>query len=497
MLFRNPSFFWNSLKPPAMRNKTLIIAVILISGFELLAQIHIPTTRDRSAAMEIKKVPSLKYDVFSPYESTDFQWHPFPAPTPDGVTQASVAGDGSELIIHYRKPRPSLNLDEGIVEKWMGNSWGVQAHLSNECHEPDVDVSGDTVVATWYDDGYDYGYGTNVNGNWVAMTGVYLVKQWFPRAAMAMGLPYMSFTSKYSDGQATSYDMLHIKAPVGIGEEIELNGGWRVTFTSVGLRTHITGDDYAWYCVFSQQQFLYVMKGAIVNSSKEYTDLGDGFRMYNPVSNPEIVLYKGNPVVGWFENANTELYIAEWNGSEWLVLGAGIAPKGSFYSLRMEASSEYLYVTYATTESDTAISVNLYDGEFWYELPPAQNHLGSNIGTVDIAVHNEEPVVAFTENNLLTVKKFTSNTITGNEDVRSVSAQFLCYPNPTYDLITIHAVKTGNHVLKLTSLTGQVVHQQHFSGNRVQVDLSSYEKGVYFITINSYGSTMTRKIIKL
>ena len=159
-------------------------------------------------------------------------------------------------------------------------------------------------VATWYDDGYDYGYGTNVNGPWVVKSGIYLVKQWFPRAAMAMGLPYMSFASKYSDGMATSYDMLHIKSIVGVGEQIELNGGWRVTYTSVGLRTDITGDDDAWYCAFSQQQYLYVDKGAIVNSQKEYSELGDGFRMNNPVSNPEIVLYKGNPVVGWFENAS-------------------------------------------------------------------------------------------------------------------------------------------------------------------------------------------------
>ena len=75
---------------------------------------------------------------------------------------------------------------------------------------------------------------------------------------------------------------------------------------------------------------------------------------------------------------------------------AGSVESGNIYSLRMAASSSNLFVTYATTESDTAISVNLYDGESWYVMPPAQNYLNSNIGTVDIAVHNEEPVVAFT-----------------------------------------------------------------------------------------------------
>ena len=79
----------------------------------------------------------------------------------------------------------------------------------------------------------------------------------------------------------------------------------------------------------------------------------------------------------------------------------------------------------------------------------------------------------------------------------NASALFTCYPNPAYDFITIHAVKTGKHLLKLTSLTGQVVHQQYFLGRKVQVDLSSYKTGVYFISVNSQGSIMTRKIIKL
>jgi hypothetical protein len=480
-----------------MKKRILTIAVIFIFCLEIFGQIHMPELKDKPAGLEIKRSPILKHGLNKLKESNEFQWYSFPSPTQAGVTQASIACDGAEMVIHYRKPRPSLNNDEGIVVKWTASNWAVQANLSNQCHEPDIDIIGDTVEATWYDDGNDYGYGTNVNGNWVSLTGIYLVKQWFPRAAMAMGLPYMSFTSKYSGGQATSYDMLHIKAPVGVGEEIELNGGWRVTYTSVGLRIDITGDDDAWYCVFSQQQFLYVMKGAIVNNSKEYTDLGEGFRMYNPVSHPEIVLYRGTPVVGWFENANTEIYIAEWNGSQWMVLGAGSIPTGSLFSLRMAASSSNLFVTYANTESDTAISVNLYDGELWYEMPPVQNYMKSDIGTVDIAVHNEEPVVAFTENNLLTVKKFTSTSITNTEETVASPLSLRCFPNPTQKITTIQTKETGVYSLEIFSLTGQVLHREDFTGKSVKVDLSSYNKGVYFITVKVKGYLATRRIVKL
>ena len=463
----------------------------------MMAQIHLPVSNEGSVGLKIKNSPVLKHEFKHPVESADFQWHPFTSPTLDGVTQASIAGDGSELIVHYRKPNPSLNIDEGIVEKWTGSDWAIQANLSNQCHEPDVDIDGSVVVATWYDDGYDYGYGTNVNGPWVSMTGTYLVKQWFPRAAMAMGLPYMSFASKYSDGVATSYDMLHIKSIVGVGEQIELNGGWRVTYTSVGLRTDITGDDNAWYCAFSQQEFLYVDKGAIVNSQKEYSELGDGFRMNNPVSNPEIVIYKGNPVVGWLENASKELYIAQWDGSEWWVIGAGEVTTGNIYSLRMGASSSNLFVTYASTESDTAILVFLYDDENWYGMPPVQNYLNSNIGTVDIAVHNEEPVVAFTENSLLTIKKYTFNSVTSTEKQAADLPLMTCFPNPAFEIITIQTRKSGIHSMRISSLTGQVIHRQDFTGKTLKVDLSSYQKGIYFITVSDRDFDATQRIIKL
>ncbi len=480
-----------------MKKKILTLAIILITSSGLMAQIQLPVANEDPAGLKIRNAPILKHDISHPVESADFQWQPFPSPTLDGVTQTSIAGDVSELVIHYRKPRPELNLDEGIVEKWTGSDWAVQTNLSNQCHEPDIDIDGSVAVATWYDDGYDYGYGTNVNGPWVSITGTYLVKQWFPRATMAMGLPYMSFASKYSDGMATSYDMLHIKSIVGVGEQIELNGGWRVTYTSVGLRTDITGDDDAWYCAFSQQQYLYVDKGAIVNSQKEYSELGDGFRMNNPVSNPEIVLYKGNPVVGWFENASKELYIAEWDGSEWWIIGAGSVTTGNFFSLRMAASSSNLFVTYANTESDTAISVNLYDGESWYVMPPVQNYLNSNIGTVDIAVHNEEPVVAFTENNLLTIKKYSFNSVTNTNERSAYIPSMICFPNPTHGVINIQTQETGVHSIKLSSLTGQVVYHQDFTGNAMQIDLSSTQRGIYFITVKSESIIETSRIIKL
>jgi len=478
-----------------MKRSTFIFAMLITSGIATRAQIISPVARSANDGLEIKAKTDVRPANHAPRESNDYQWYALPSPTQDNVTETSIAGEGDVLAIFYRKPRPSLNLDEGIVEKWTGSAWLTEAHVTNQCHYPDIDVNGSAMVTTWNDDGNDYGYGTNINGNWVSITGTLLNKQWYPRASMAMGLPYMSFACMYSDGMPSSYYMLHIRSIVGTGDRIELNGGWNVTFTSVGLKTDITGDENAWYCVFSQQEFLYVMKGSVQDGVKEYSDLGDGFRMLNPVARPEIALYQGRPVVAWMENGNTELYVAEWDVDEWKLIGQASLSAGSYSSVRMASSDSGLFVVINSFDSGSEISVNLYDGLDWYALPDVQNQAGSNVSTAHIAVHNNDPVVAFTENNLLYVKKYSASSPTRVEDLLS-TPKMHCFPNPTHGIIEVTTPESGSYILEIKSLTGQLLHSEIYDGNNKKLDLSSYIEGVYFITLRNEGYIETRKIIK-
>ena len=478
-----------------MKINTLTIALLIGSYLVTNAQIRPHVEKDIPAGLQIKPLTESGLSLPAPRDSEEYQWRTLSSVTTDNVTEASIAGDGSVLVVFYRKPRPDLNIDEGIVEKWTGSQWSNVAHATNQCHYPDIDVRGSVVVATWNDDSYDYGYGTNVNGNWVSMTGTLLYNQWFPRATMAMGLPYMSFSCKYSDGMPSTYDMLHIRSLVGVGDRIELNGGWTVTYTSVGSKTDITGDDDAWYTVFSQQQYLYVMKGSIPNGTKKYEDLGTGFRMYNPVSRPEIVLFQGTPIVAWLENGNTELYVAEWNGSQWMILGSASLVSETFGSVRMASSATELYVVITSSDPDNPLSVNSFDGENWYSLPDVHNYAGSSIGTADIAVQNEVPVVAFTENNQLVVKRYT-NSPTGAENTPERASSVSCYPNPTHGMLELEVAGSDRHLIEITSLTGKLIHTQTMQGRKSTIDHSSVPEGIYFITVKNDQFRETRKVIK-
>jgi len=71
------------------------------------------------------------------------------------------------------------------------------------------------------------------------------------------------------------------------------------------------------------------------------------------------------------------------------------------------------------------------------------------------------------------------------------------YPNPTNSLLTIETDQSDRYSIEITTLNGQSVYLDKMEGTSHQLDLSSFRKGVYFITIRSEDFVKTEKIIKL
>jgi len=74
---------------------------------------------------------------------------------------------------------------------------------------------------------------------------------------------------------------------------------------------------------------------------------------------------------------------------------------------------------------------------------------------------------------------------------------FRLYPNPANDLLTIETEYPDHFSIEITSLNGQQILPAAMEGTKHQIDLSSFPKGAYFITIRSKDFVATRKIIKL
>jgi hypothetical protein len=71
------------------------------------------------------------------------------------------------------------------------------------------------------------------------------------------------------------------------------------------------------------------------------------------------------------------------------------------------------------------------------------------------------------------------------------------YPNPVDDKVTIRSVQPGHRTVEIASPGGQLISVQPMEGTTLELDLSSFEKGVYFLTIRSGDFLTTRKIVKL
>jgi uncharacterized protein YjdB len=70
------------------------------------------------------------------------------------------------------------------------------------------------------------------------------------------------------------------------------------------------------------------------------------------------------------------------------------------------------------------------------------------------------------------------------------------YPNPVGDLLNVYAGSMEIHRADISSISGQILQSYSMDQTIFQLDLSSFQKGVYFITIRSKDFVTTRKIIK-
>ena len=85
---------------------------------------------------------------------------------------------------------------------------------------------------------------------------------------------------------------------------------------------------------------------------------------------------------------------------------------------------------------------------------------------------------------------------TGGIDGNSLSGLSI-YPNPTNGLLTIETTNPKPHTIEIHSLNGQLLYRTKLERPTLQIDLSSFQKGLYFITVRSRDYVRTEKIIKL
>ena len=95
------------------------------------------------------------------------------------------------------------------------------------------------------------------------------------------------------------------------------------------------------------------------------------------------------------------------------------------------------------------------------------------------------------------ISEYKEFTIAGVGIENSYTGQIRIFPTPARKQVTLQVAKSAEYSFEIISMNGQVILSRDFTGETFQVDLSSFQKGIYVITIRSKDLFTTRKIIKL
>ena len=79
---------------------------------------------------------------------------------------------------------------------------------------------------------------------------------------------------------------------------------------------------------------------------------------------------------------------------------------------------------------------------------------------------------------------------------QSVKGTVIIFPNPSKNHITIKSGIPGAFSVEMYSSNGQLIYQKKFNGDSHQIDLASYTKGIYLITVHSKDFIIASKVIK-
>lgn len=92
---------------------------------------------------------------------------------------------------------------------------------------------------------------------------------------------------------------------------------------------------------------------------------------------------------------------------------------------------------------------------------------------------------------------YAESLLSGIEDMYLPLNELYIYPNPANDFITIETGIPGNYYIGVTSINGQLLLNKIVENREYVLDLSSFNSGIYLITVRSDNFIYIKKIVKL
>jgi hypothetical protein len=77
------------------------------------------------------------------------------------------------------------------------------------------------------------------------------------------------------------------------------------------------------------------------------------------------------------------------------------------------------------------------------------------------------------------------------------SDDLLIYPSPVVDRFIINELPAGHKVVRIFDSNLRMIHTSDFGANTIEIDISNFAGGIYFVSIMADSHILSRKIVKL
>lgn len=85
--------------------------------------------------------------------------------------------------------------------------------------------------------------------------------------------------------------------------------------------------------------------------------------------------------------------------------------------------------------------------------------------------------------------------VAGQQDINPTIEDILVYPNPASNLVVIEIEQSNTAELILSDLSGKTILKKQLSEPRSEIDVSSFSKGLYFVSIHTSEKVYTKKLV--
>jgi hypothetical protein len=256
---------------------------------------------------------------------------------------------------------------------------------------------------------------------------------------------------------------------------------------------------------------------------------------------------------GWFQNSFSKHYVAKYNGNHWSEVGIGIdtlKADAGIVSLTCDNSGN-VYCTGAFNNQSGYRYVAMYDGFAWSELggtnslptvnslrvikycnktpnsvyaggspyningftyaPEFTNNSWGELGGIN-SLYNFAGVTNITS---LVYDKFNNVYIAGgirhsptnyyvakytapnSIEENSKDLSFTAFPNPALNYLNIVLHSNENLFIAIENTLGEIILKKiDVKQSNLQIDVSSLEPGIYFLTVSNKNKSVTKKFIK-